>query len=239
MSNLMARKYRKNKSAWRKLKKAIPVKVVSQPRRRPNLNTLKTLPILPIKHRCKLVYNDSRTITPTTTNSTAYVYSANGLYDPDITGAGHQPMGFDQLMALYEHYTVTKCKLTVNFVNEDTNDNAYVGLAIFPDSTVETTATKLIENGLMKRSWIAPFDGNPKSQTTLSMSVDISRINGRPKPIIGDDLFRGDSASNPSEQTYIHIFGYNNATVNPCQIRFDVILEYEAVFTEPRKLAQS
>lgn len=224
----------------RAMKSAMPVRVVNTHKRKSqNLNTIRTTPVLPIKHRSKLIYYDTRVITPTAAASTAYIYSANGLFDPDITGVGHQPMGFDQLMALYEHYTVTNAKVTVSFVNEDLNDNAYVGVALYPDTTVETVPGRLVENGLLKRSWIAPQDSNSKSQTTVNFSCDIAKINGRPKPIIGDDLFRGDAASNPSEQTYFHIFGYNDATANPTQIRFNVIIEYDAVFTEPRKLGQS
>lgn len=204
-----------------------------------NLNTLNISPVLSIKHRSKLIYNDNRTITTSGAAANAYVFSANGLYDPDISGAGHQPIGFDQLMALYEHYTVTNCKITVNFVNESASENCYVGIAIFPDATVETGATKLIENGLMKRGWLAAKDSNSKSQCILSHNVKISKMNGRPESIVGDDLFRGDTASNPTEQTYLHLFLYNLATINSVTVRFDAIIEYDAVFTEPRKLAQS
>jgi len=231
----------KKKSGFRKKLVAIPaykraVPKTSIPR---NLNTIGFPPVLSVKHRSKLIYNDNRQLTFSAAAANAYVFSANGLFDPDITGTGHQPMGFDQLMALYEHYTTTNAKITVNFVNESATENAYVGIAIFPSDTVETGYTKLVENGLLKRGWVAAKDGNPKSQCVLSSACKISKINGRAGNIVGDDLYRGDSASNPSEQTYFHIFGYNVATVSSCTIRFDVILEYDATFTEPRKLAQS
>ena len=31
-------------------------------------------------------------------------FSANGCYDPYISGTGHQPRGFDQWTAFYDHY---------------------------------------------------------------------------------------------------------------------------------------
>lgn len=34
----------------------------------------------------------------------SYVFQINGPYDPNVTGIGHQPLGFDQLMLMYEHY---------------------------------------------------------------------------------------------------------------------------------------
>lgn len=205
-----------------------------------NFGYLKQVPILPLKHRCKLYYYSTNTVTFTTGAANAQVFSANGLFDPDITGVGHQPMGFDQLMALYEHYTVTKCKIRATLVNEAKTDTCTVGISINPDATVETVPGKLIENGLNKRKWLNwGFAGDDKMETEMMMTVDISKINGRPKPIVGDDLFRGDSASNPSEQTYLHVFGFNDASAASVTIRFHVVLEYDAVFTEPRKLAQS
>lgn len=222
-----------------KLKSSLSTRSRSGYKLTKNLNNLQITPVLSIKHRSRLVYNDNRTITSTAAASNSYVYSVNGLYDPDITGTGHQPIGFDQLISLYDHYTVTNCKITVNFVNESTVDNVYVGIAIFPDPNNEPNATKLVENGLMKRGWLAKLDSNSKSQCILSHSCRVSRINGRPESIIGDDLYRGDVASNPQEQTYWHIFAYNIATLTSTTVRFDVILEYDATFTEPRKLNQS
>ena len=44
-----------------------------------------------------------------------YVYNLNGLYDPNHTGTGHQPLYFDQLMTIYNHYIVIGAKITVKF----------------------------------------------------------------------------------------------------------------------------
>jgi len=219
-----------------------PQLVVRAPSRVNNfrpLNILTRPAILALKHRGKLLYSDSRLISPSATNSTAYVYSANGLYDPDITGAGHQPMSFDQLIAMYEHYTVQSGKITVDFVNETVGESGFVGIGLFPDSSVETGYTKLLENGMLRYSYIAKATGDSKSHCQLTIPFNIAKINGRQESIVGDDLYRGDAASNPTEQTYIHVFAYNNATVNTINVRCNVLIEFDATFTEPRKLVQS
>lgn len=46
-----------------------------------------------------------------------YVMSGNSLYDPNVTGIGAQPAGFDQWMLLYSHYQVLASKITVLFTN--------------------------------------------------------------------------------------------------------------------------
>ncbi len=38
-----------------------------------------------------------------------HVFSAGSCWDPDVTGSGHQPYGFDQWAALYRTYTVLSC----------------------------------------------------------------------------------------------------------------------------------
>ena len=39
-----------------------------------------------------------------------YQFSCNGLYDPNITGTGHQPMYFDQVTPIYNQYRVIGAK---------------------------------------------------------------------------------------------------------------------------------
>ena len=49
-----------------------------------------------------------------------YLYSCNGMYDPNITGTGHQPMYFDQFTAMYDHYTVLKSMMKATVVANTT-----------------------------------------------------------------------------------------------------------------------
>ena len=43
------------------------------------------------------------------------VYRLNSLFDPDLSGVGHQPYGYDQLMAIYQRYKVIYCDVEVGF----------------------------------------------------------------------------------------------------------------------------
>lgn len=49
------------------------------------------------------------------------VYSLTGPYDPYITGAGTQPVGFDPWMTMYQNYRVVKARLEVTFINLSAN----------------------------------------------------------------------------------------------------------------------
>jgi len=67
----------------------------------------------------KLIMNHKYTETVNVNNTTGlfntYVMSCNGLFDPNITGTGRQPLYFDQLTALYNHYVVIGSKCTFKF----------------------------------------------------------------------------------------------------------------------------
>jgi len=45
--------------------------------------------------------------------ATHYNFRANSCYDPDYDGAGHQPMGFDQMALKYNHYQVLGSRIKV------------------------------------------------------------------------------------------------------------------------------
>lgn len=42
-----------------------------------------------------------------------YRYRVNSIYDPNMTGVGHQPYGHDTLLGMYRQYRVWSCRYTV------------------------------------------------------------------------------------------------------------------------------
>jgi len=68
----------------------------------------------------KLVYSDYRTLTCAASQA-EYVYRLNSVFDPDSTGVGGQPDGFDQLKTLYGRYRVVACKVKVQCVGQAAN----------------------------------------------------------------------------------------------------------------------
>ncbi len=46
---------------------------------------------------------------------TQQVIRLNSLFDPNATGVGHQPYGFDQLALIYAKYRVISCRVVIRF----------------------------------------------------------------------------------------------------------------------------
>ena len=90
----------------------------NQRRRRGKQKSLiRRLPLngFPNKNICKHRYADQCSIVYTgSSGMITHSFSANGLYDPNLAVGGHQPMGFDEQMAIYDHYCVLGAKITVN-----------------------------------------------------------------------------------------------------------------------------
>jgi hypothetical protein len=168
-------------------------------------------------------------------------FIANGMFDPDISGTGHQPMGFDQMMAVYTTYHVIRATITVTALPEAAG--CALGLYLSPDTTAITDPIRLIENGLMRVIHLGTnvADGGQRLGS-ISLSVDVPRYFGRSRDIrsmLNDDNLGGTSAANPFEGVYFGICAfcfYSSAAVT---IDYDVMLTYDAIFSEPRKLTVS
>lgn len=168
------------------------------------------------------------------------VYSANGIFDVDITGTGHQPLGFDQMMLFYEHYGVIRSKISVTFMN-DSDDAVRVGIYLNPDSTPIALPSDIMENGLIATAVCDSKDGTGERIKTVSLNCDMKKSMGKEsyKAIINDKTVCGDAGSNPAEQTYFVVVAWGSHVAATTQLRFDVCISYDTIYFENRKTAGS
>lgn len=198
--------------------------------------TVRQIPLFGLRTRKRLQYFDSVLFTGSASIATSYIVSANGCYDPDITGTGHQPIGFDQMMVYYNHYTALGCRVRAVFQNTGTV-STHVGLSVTGSTTNISDSRQLVENGEMIYTVVTP-SGVAGSMATLRTSANIASFQGVQQPL-DDPNLRGDAASNPTEQTYFafHVWNPVNATVP--SVLIDFYLEYDVMFQEPRKASLS
>lgn len=200
----------------------------------------------PSRKLVRLRYAQNVNLTPSGTGTPAhYTFSANGMYDPDISGAGHQPMGFDQWMAIYDHYTVLGSKITVRFIPTTPSNFAPVGFGcmLTDDATFPyTDLDAIIESRAGGRSYrlAAPSNSAVSRGLMVGRSFSAKRHLGRPT-VVGEEELKGDASSNPSEQTMYQVWAVNptSAGNQPPTCAFMVIIEYIAMLTERRELGQS
>jgi hypothetical protein len=188
--------------------------------------------------RVKLFYYDyGHELTSTAASVGRYRYRANDLFDPDQTGTGHQPMGFDELTKYYDQFTVIKSKITVRFVSESASVPMVVGVKLNDDTTNETNTSDIIENGLNRTVMCVGTGGGPNQVRNVMLGCDVARFFGRPEGtnIVNDPNLFGTSAASPVEEAYYQVFAYAGVNTTTVTCGFDALLEYDAVFWEPKQ----
>jgi hypothetical protein len=201
-------------------------------------------PLFPTRFRQELVYVENGLVATSGAGGIAgsYFFSANGLYDPNATGTGHQPLGFDQMMLMYEQYTVFASRISVRAINGSaSNVQGGFGLYLNPDTTNITTISQIMENGLITWTTLTPISVYG-SHATLNLNCDISSYFGRNKnqrELVEDVTLSGTAAGNPTEQVYFGLVSFDPVGGNVVSIDIIVTIIYDVFFWEPRKLTQS
>lgn len=196
------------------------------------------LPIFSNTCTRKLRYSGGTTILSPSGVLASQIYTLNGLYDPDITGIGHQPMGYDQVMPFYEHYHVLECNATVTFINRAAASRGFVALKITPDVALPASFDELLEEGRVCSDMLGGDGYQFNGTKVLRVKVNVPAVNGLTRRnFIASDGYRGSLSSNPAEQTYLHVAVWGSTTGMDVEVR--VVLDYTAVFTEPRNLTSS
>jgi len=209
--------------------------------RKINNDMLMSTPIFPVSRKivAQRYYDFHHELTGTAGAVNTYVYTANGLYDPDISGTGHQPLGFDQMMLFYEQATVVRSRIKVTFCNTLSTFFARAALYVSPDGAAMTVANEIIENGLVKTCMLG-FGNGASSVKELSLELDIGKYFGRKGgDIVNDDNLQSTAAANPVEQVYYNLAIWAATSASTVVIGYDTIIEYDVVYHEPRKVASS
>jgi hypothetical protein len=168
------------------------------------------------------------------------VFSANGLYDPDITGTGHQPRGFDQLIALYDHYVVVASHITVHF-GASSQVFPIIGIQLQSSSTAQSDYVDYAEQPRcvfdIGSYVLGPGGGFPdvKSHT---LHFKAPEFMGIPDPITSTKL-QGSVNANPSDQAYFHVWSQHQDGSSSNTVTALVFIEYDVVFIEPVPVASS
>jgi hypothetical protein len=198
------------------------------------------VPLFPISTlRTGQVYFESAvSLTGAAGIQSSYVFSANGAYDPNITGTGHQPMGFDQMMSLYEQYVVVRASIKALFVS-NTQAPTRVGIVVAPDTSVPAIVPA-VENGLMKMDFVdGKSEAGQHMAKTIEVQLDVAKYFGKTRRELQDFTEAvGTSAANPAEQVYFILTAWGMDTVTYALL-VDVVMTFDIFYWEPRKLSVS
>lgn len=113
----------------------------------------------------KLRYSETIDLDPGAGLFNTWAFSANNPVDLNVTGAGHQPLYWDEMAALYQHYIVLGSKITVRFQNQGVAGSDIIGVGIqLMDNASNSWGgyDQFVENGKGSHGTIGPFGGPSK-----------------------------------------------------------------------------
>jgi hypothetical protein len=192
-----------------------------------------------------LYYDYAKSISASAGAYVSKQFSANGLYDPDISGVGHQPSGFDQMMLFYEHYAVFASAITFRIWAWSGSAPGVVGAMLNPTNSSLASAIRTVENGFAVTktigSQVGGWAGGYNTIKEVTLKCDVVKYFGKKNKfdLLDDEKMTGDSANNPAEQVYFDLFQWGLDASSTVDLVYDVTINYDVIFFEPRKLTSS
>lgn len=169
-------------------------------------------------------------VTPTTS-----FFRANGPYDPDEAVGGGQPMGWDNMAALYNHHVVLGSKITVRY-NCTTNDYICCGLFLDDNATIAYTSYEgLIE--AKKGNWTT-FAGTANGSRMLTNTFSARKYFNSKYP---EDNTQIQAAVNAAPNNQAHFCVWTQAVDRASALTIEMVItvDYIVKFMEPKDIARS
>lgn len=168
--------------------------------------------------------------------ATTYNFVCNSLYDPNQSSTGHQPLYFDQLMALYDHYTVIGAKMTVKFYWTSSNQPpAVVGCFINDDPT----STSAVPSTLMENSNVQHRIMGLNQQTPVEFTMKWSAKKAFPGSTLANANLQGNAAASPAEIQCFTLFLSAADGASATSAFAEVNIEYISIYNELKDIAGS
>lgn len=147
----------------------------------------------------KMVYSDYRAVGASASQG-SYVYRINSCFDPDFTGVGGQPDGFDQWKTLYQQYRVVACDVKVRAAA--LAGSALCTLTPSLSSTVSSSADEQI--GLRRaRGKLCNVSGEVAKLNARYRVGDIFGVSDQ--NVLDEDNYAATVTSSPSSAVYARI----------------------------------
>lgn len=162
-----------------------------------------------------------------------YAFRLNSLFDPNLTGVGHQPNGRDQLALLYGKYIVYKTEWRItacnnNFATDNVDHSAHVIQIAYNGNSTGLTPDQMMENNSAMKVDLSPM-GSGGERKTWKGKCTLAALAGVEKDeyYSSDDIYGATMAANPNADMTLQFTGFNYGAVNQ-KISFEILLIYHA-----------
>ncbi len=230
--------------------RAAPIRAVTRFRRRRRQFIPRT--ITPDSKMVRLRYSLFATLNPGSGATDMLHIKANDLYAPSTVLGSHQPMGFDQIMQLYERFCVVGSKISAAFMVQNSTQTAIAGIAVRntdTDESVQDTGATQTNEGLLERNrtkWT--YAGNQQNGAPIARVSQkfgtkkffhLKSINDNAGNLLDEGTIWGTESASPTTLAYYNVFLAPFADSQDISASVRIIVDYVAVFQGRKLLGQS
>lgn len=197
--------------------------------------------VVPQKYFTTLPYFDRVGLSFSTLDYAEYVFRVNSLFDPNLSGTGHQPRGFDQLSSLYRGYQVYGVAYDITFFTKDTSKEGFkVGVVGTPSAKASfSSSQEMSEYTVGQINWTTLTNEKPvarlRGYLNASATEGVSRSDYN-----DDDNYKAGIGANPAASPKLFIVGYTlDGTTATQGVECNVNLLYFCKFQTPQFLVAS
>lgn len=171
---------------------------------------------------------------------TQQVMRLNSLYDPDYTGSGHQPYGFDQMSGMYQKYRVDHVDFQVLFTTPGAANDMLCLATVAPNTTSNLTGVAMYAAQERPNSIVGHLSSQGERKCVLNGSFDLHTLCGVPKAkYVAEEQY---SAAINADPTVVPLLtfavgSYSNAVSQACSVQ--VVLSYRATLFQRATQATS
>lgn len=230
-----------------------PVRKAYKPRARPSRasrysgvvtvpRTISTGGGFPEKMITTLRYVETLTLTTTTgTTPGLKIFRLNSAYDPNYSDAGHQPLYYDQLAAIYSRYQVLGSKINAKFAVQSMTDAGapngpwLCGISANNDGTFSSDANTLCEQNKTVFKRMTHAEGGP-----AAAELTLTYVPKRDLGLDGmDDAVGAAINTNPNQTYWGQVWVSNANPVSTAYVSVTVTVDLKCCFIRQSNIAGS
>jgi len=193
----------------------------------------------PDRVRVNLKYSDVITLTTGVAGTALHVFRGNSVYDPDLTGTGHQPLFRDNYAAVYLKYCVTAARMTIKAINTDGTSAALI--MCVPSTTQfglsDVNAVSTLEQVSAACTQMMPVAS--RYPTYLKSYATSTRMLGLRKGQIWDDSYSSVISSQTSSEWFFNIGLLSANAASGVIAKLQILITYTVEFYDREKQVEN
>jgi len=231
--------YKRRRRVRKRSSKRRMVRKMRRPSRRRRRGGKRSVPI-PNRMFTKLKYSEIFGMTFTAGGAPAnYQWAINSIFDPNQTGAGHQPLGHDQWALFYANYRVHGIKYYITMTNIGL-DQLEVAVQIRPNTDTSAVMDTIRESPTTVYRSVLGGEQSASGTKVCKGYCSIARARGVSKTVVkAENDYQAAFGANPVALPLLNIWMQNQDAATSATIRVRVDLVYLVEFNNRKQLTQS